>query len=130
MSDRRTELFNLTDKVVMAFNEMNIDKVVKLFSGDGIYEDSVGVRHEGRDAIRVALEPLMGGVKGKINFDGEEFFAEVETGRVLISWRLSMELDDNVSVIRGLDVLQFNDDDTLAKKMAYMKVDKPHLESQ
>ena len=81
MSDRRTELFNLTDNMVMAFNEMNIDKVVKMFSEDGFYEDPKGVRHVGHDAIRVAFEPFLGGVRGKIKFDGEEFFAEAETGR-------------------------------------------------
>jgi len=129
MSDRRTELFNLTDNMVIAFNEMNIDKVVKMFSEEGIYEDPKGVRHVGHDAIREAFEPFLGGARGKINFDGEEFFAETETGRVMISWRLSMDLDDEVSVIRGLDILQFNDDNSLAKKMSYMKLDKPHLES-
>ncbi len=129
MSDRKTELFNLTDNMVIAFNEMSIDKVVKMFSEEGIYEDPKGVRHVGHDAIREAFELFLGGVSGRINFDGEEFFAEVETGRVMISWRLSMDLDDEVSVIRGLDILHFNDDNSLAKKMAYMKLDKLHLES-
>lgn len=128
MSDRRAELLEATEKFVSAFNQMHIDKVVKSFAEDGIYEDSTGGRHQGHNAIRTAFEPLVGGAKGKIRFVSEDFFAEVETGKVLISWFLNMELDDNISVIRGIDVLHFNDDNSLAKKMAYMKVDKPHLE--
>ncbi len=129
MSDRRIELKEATDKFVNAFNEMNLDNVVSAFAEDGIYEDSTGGRHQGHAAIRTAFTPLVGGAKGKIRFDGEDFFAEVETGKVLISWHLNMESEGNVSIIRGNDVLHFNDDNSLAKKMAYMKVDKPHLEN-
>jgi len=133
MIDRRAELVEITEKFVSAFNQMNIDNVVKAFAEDGIYEDSMGGRHVGHDAIRTAFEPLVGGAKGKIRFDGEDFFAEVETGKVLISWYLNMGLEvedqSELSVVRGIDVLHFNDDNTLAKKMAYMKVDKPHIEN-
>ena len=129
MSDRRAELEAATEKFVTAFNQMNLDNVVAAFAEDGIYEDSTGGRHQGHVAIRTAFTPLVGGAKGKIRFDGEDFFAEVDTGKVLISWYLTMESEGNTSVIRGVDVLHFNDDNSLAKKMAYMKVDKPHLEN-
>lgn len=128
MSNRRAELVKATENFVTAFNQMNLDDVVNTFSEEGIYEDSTGGRHQGHAAIRKAFEPLVGGAKGQIRFDGEDFFTEVETGKVLISWRLNMDLDGTVSVIRGIDVLHFNDDNSLAKKMAYMKVEKPHLE--
>ena len=129
MSDRRAELEVATEQFVTAFNQMNIDNVVAAFAEDGVYEDSTGGRHQGHQAIRTAFTPLVGGAKGKIRFDGEDFFAEVDTGKVLISWHLTMESEENTSVIRGIDVLHFNDDNSLAKKMAYMKVDKPHLEN-
>jgi len=129
MSDRRAELEAATETFVTAFNEMNLDNVVAAFAEDGIYEDSTGGRHQGHEAIRTAFTPLVGGAKGNIRFDGEDFFAEVDTGKVLISWHLNMESDGNVAVVRGIDVLHFNADNSLAKKMAYMKVDKPHLEN-
>ncbi len=127
MTDRRTELIELTDKFVDAFNRMNLDDVVATFAENGVYEDSTGGRHVGHDAIRIAFEPLVGGSKGKIRFDGEDVFVEVESGKVLASWKLNLDNDGNVSVIRGLDVLQF-EGDKLIKKLAYMKVDKPHIE--
>ena len=127
MTNRRDELIALTNKFVDAFNRMDLDDVVAFFTEDGIYEDSTGGRHVGHAAIRNAFEPLVGGSRGKIRFDGEDVFVEAESGKVLASWRLNLDKDGEVSVIRGIDVLEF-EETKLKKKMAYMKVDKPHLE--
>ena len=121
-------MLELTDKFVDAFNRMSLDDVVATFTEDGVYEDSTGGRHVGHEAIRTAFEPLVGGSRGKIRFDGEDVFAEVDSGKVLASWRLKVEKDGVVSVMRGLDILEFRGS-KLAKKMAYMKADKPHLEA-
>ena len=128
MTDRRDELVQLTNDFVDAFNRMNLDDVVSFFADDGIYEDSTGGRHIGHDAIRIAFEPLVGGSRGSIRFDGEDVFVETDTGKVLASWRLNLDKDGEVSVIRGIDILEF-EADKLKKKMAYMKADKPHLEN-
>ena len=96
MTDRRQELLTLTDQFVDAFNRMNIDDVVSIFSEDAVYEDSSGGRHVGHKAIRTAIEPLVGGSRGRIRFDGEDVFAEVETGKVLASWRLNLDKDGDV----------------------------------
>ncbi|MGB1715510.1 MAG: nuclear transport factor 2 family protein, partial [Arenicellales bacterium] len=126
MTDRRDELIQLTNDFVDAFNRMNLNEVVSFFADDGIYEDSTGGRHIGHDAIRTAFEPLVGGSRGSIRFEGEDVFVETDTGKVLASWRLNLDKDGEVSVIRGIDILEF-EADKLKKKMAYMKADKPHL---
>ena len=128
MTDRRDELIQLTNDFVDAFNRMNLNEVVSFFADDGIYEDSNGGRHIGHDDIRTAFEPLVGGSRGSIRFDGEDVFVETDTGKVLASWRLNLDKDGEVSVIRGIDILEF-EADKLKKKMAYMKADKPHLEN-
>tara|TARA_B100000029_G_scaffold198234_2_gene196275 strand:+ start:1316 stop:1705 length:390 start_codon:yes stop_codon:yes gene_type:complete len=128
MTNRRDELIQLTNAFVDAFNRMNLDDVVDFFAEDGVYEDSTGGRHIGHDAIRTAFAPLVGGSRGNIRFDGEDVFVETNTGKVLASWRLNLDKDGEVSVIRGIDILEF-EADKLKKKMAYMKVDKPHLEN-
>ena len=128
MTDRRDQLIKLTNELVDAFNRMNLDDVVAFFAEDGIYEDSTGGTHVGHDAIRTAFEPLVGGSRGKIRFDGEDVFIEIDSGKVLASWRLTLDKDGEISVIRGIDILEF-EADKLKKKMAYMKVDKPHLEN-
>ncbi|NDG45104.1 MAG: nuclear transport factor 2 family protein [Gammaproteobacteria bacterium] len=127
MGNRRDDLIRLTKKFVDAFNRMNLDDVVNFFATDGVYEDSTGGRHVGHEAIRTAFEPLVGGSRGKIRFDGEDIFVEAESGKVLASWRLNLDKDGSVSVIRGIDILEFTGD-KLKRKGAYMKVDKPHLE--
>jgi ketosteroid isomerase-like protein len=128
MTDRRDELIQLTNDFVDAFNRMNLDDVVSFFAQDGIYEDSTGGRHIGHDAIRTAFEPLVGGSRGSIRFDGEDVFVETDTGKVLASWRLNLDKSGEVSIIRGIDILEF-EAGKLKKKMAYMKADKPHLEN-
>ncbi|HAU40691.1 MAG TPA: hypothetical protein DCW50_01470 [Gammaproteobacteria bacterium] len=128
MTDRRDELIQLTNDFVDAFNRMNLDDVVSFFAQDGIYEDSTGGRHIGHDAIRTAFEPLVGGSRGSIRFDGEDVFVETDTGKVLASWRLNLDKGGEVSIIRGIDILEF-EAGKLKKKMAYMKADKPHLEN-
>ena len=128
MTDRRDELIQLTNDFVDAFNRMNLDDVVSFFAQDGIYEDSTGGRHIGHDAIRIAFEPLVGGSRGSIRFDGEDVFVETDTGKVLASWRLNLDKGGEVSIIRGIDILEF-ESGKLKKKMAYMKADKPHLEN-
>lgn len=128
MTDRRDELIQLTNDFVDAFNRMNLDDVVSFFAQDGIYEDSTGGRHIGHDAIRIAFEPLVGGSRGSIRFDGEDVFVETDTGKVLASWRLNLDKAGEVSIIRGIDILEF-EAGKLKKKMAYMKADKPHLEN-
>ena len=128
MTARRQELLTLTDQLVDAFNRMDLDDVVAFFSEDGVYEDSTGGRHIGHAAIRAAFEPLVGGSRGKIHFDGEDVFAETDSGKVLASWRLTLDRDGEISVIRGIDILEFKEG-KLKKKMAYMKVDVPHLET-
>ena len=85
MSNRRNELVQLTNNFVDASNRMNLDDVVAFFASDGVYEDSTGGRHVGHEAIRTAFEPLVGGSRGKIRFDGEDVFVEAETGKVLAS---------------------------------------------
>ena len=127
MTHRRAQLIQLTNDFVDAFNRMNVDEVVSFFAEDGIYEDSTGGRHIGHDAIRTAFEPLVGGSRGSIRFDGEDVFVETDTGKVLTSWRLNLDKDGEVSVIRGIDILEF-EADKLKKKMAYMRADKAHLE--
>ena len=127
MGDRRAELADLTERFVDAFNQMDIDGIVSFFSEDAVYEDSRGGSHTGPDAIREAFTPLVGGAMGKISFDAEDLFMEEDTGKVMASWKLHMEVDGKPVVVRGLDCLHFKGD-RLVKKLAYMKAATPQFE--
>ena len=127
MGNRRAELIELTNQFVDAFNRQNLDDVVSFFAEDAIYEDSKGGSHQGPDAIRTAFTPLVGGAMGKIKFDDEDFFAEVDTDKVMASWTLNMEVDGQPVKMRGLDLLHFKGD-KLTRKMAYCKAKAPAFE--
>ena len=126
MPDRRAELIDLTNRFVDAFNRQSLDDVVSFFADDAIYEDSRGGSHQGKDAIRAAFTTLVTGGMGKIRFDDEDFFAEVESDKVMASWTLNMEVDGKAVKLRGLDLLHFNGD-KLVKKLAYCKAATPAL---
>lgn len=127
MGNRRAELTDLTERFVDAFNKMDIDGVVSFFSEDAVYEDSRGGSHSGPAAIREAFTPLVGGAMGTISFDAEDLFMEEDTGKVMASWKLNMEVEGKPVVVRGLDLLHF-EGDRLVKKLAYMKAAKPQFE--
>lgn len=124
MSDRYTELKDLTAQFVDAFNRQDLDGVVGFFADDAIYEDSRGNPHTGPDAIREAFAPLL---SGKIRFDDEDYFAETETDKVMTSWTLNLEAGGEPKKMRGLDVIQFRGD-KIIRKLAYCKADKPRLD--
>ena len=127
MSDRRTELVQLTSRFVDAFNRQDLDGVMRFFSEDARYEDSRGGSHDGKAAIRAAFEPLLGGRMGRIRFDEEDHFVEAEAGKVMASWRLHMEVEGRPVRMRGLDLLHF-EGDRLVRKLAYCKSASPTLE--
>ena len=64
---------------------------------------------------------------GKISFDAEDLFMEEDTGKVMASWTLNMEVDGKPVAVRGLDCLHFKGD-KLVKKLAYMKAATPLFE--
>ena len=64
---------------------------------------------------------------GKFRFDGEDLFVDAEAGKVMTSWRLSLEADGESTAIRGLDCLAFKGD-KLVRKHAYWKSNAPYFE--
>ena len=124
MADRRSQLIELTNRFVDAFNRQDLDDVVSFFSEDVVYEDSRGGSHKGPDAIREAFRHLVTGGMGKIRFDDEDFFAEVETDKVMASWTLNLEIEGKPMKMRGLDLLHFRGE-KLIRKMAYCKGNPP-----
>ena len=127
MSDRYVELKRLTAEFVECFNRHDLDGIVGFFAEDAVYEDSQGGSHHGPEAIRKAFAPLVSGDRGQIQFDDEDYFAEVETDKVMASWTLSMDVGGNRMKMRGLDLLEFRGD-KLVKKLAYCKSAKPRLD--
>ncbi len=115
----RTELADLAAQFVDAFNRRDIDDVMSFFSEHAVYEDPYDKSHEGLAAIRTAFEPVLDGRLGDISFDGDDQFIDVETGKVMDSWRLRSHIGtEKARVLRGLDLLHF-ESGKLVRKITY-----------
>ena len=122
MSDRASELKDLTDRFVAAFNNHDLDAVMSFFTEDAVFEDLRGVPFEGTEAIRKAFKGLVTGGAGNIVFDEEDYFAEAGQDKVMTSWSLAMDIGGERKVMRGLDLLHWRGD-KIALKTTYCKAD-------
>jgi len=122
----RRELEKLTLEFTEAFNRDDIEAVMSYFADDAIYDEFNGARHQGKSAIRKAFEPQFAGKYGKMRFHDEDMFIDVEAGKALIRWLLTLEEEDRQGAYRGLDILHFQDG-LLVEKHTYCKAKIPFI---
>lgn len=127
MTRNTNDLGALTRQFVDAFNRLDLDGVVSFFTDDAVFEDGMGNTFHGRAEIRTAFVTLLSGERGQITFTGEDFFAEAETGKVLTSWTLEMDIEGQRKKLRGLDILIF-DGNKIKSKASYCKATTFKLE--
>ena len=120
----RAHLENLVIEFTEAFNREDIDEVMSYFTDDAIYDEFNGVRHVGKNAIRAAFEPQFAGVFGRMRFHTEDFFLDVEAGKAMIRWVLTLEEKTRQGSYRGLDILHFANS-KLIEKHTYCKAKMP-----
>ena len=82
----RDELKQITLQFTDAFNRDDLDGVMAWFAEDAVYDEFHGARHEGKEAIRAAFEPMFAGKFGKVRFEEEDLFLDPEDGKAMISW--------------------------------------------
>ena len=124
MAASREELGERVQDFTEAFNRESIDEVMAYFADDAIYDEFHGERHVGKPAIRAAFEPQFEGKYGRMRFHTEDMFLDVETGKAMISWMLTVESGDRAGGWRGLDLLYFRDG-KLVEKHTYAKTHRP-----
>ena len=76
-----------------AFNREDMDEVMSYFADDAIYDEFNDIRHVGRDAIRAAFVPQFAGEYGRMRFHTEDLFLDVDAGKAMIRWVLTLEQD-------------------------------------
>ena len=112
-----------------AFNREDIDEVMSYFADDAIYDEFNAVCHQGKAAIREAFVPQFRGDFGRMRFHTEDMFLDVDTGKALIRWMLTLEQPDRAGGWRGLDILHF-EDGKLVQKLTYAKAKAPAVEKK
>lgn len=128
MAATRQRLADLTRRFVTAFNDNDLDAVLSHFAEDGIYDEFNGRSNRGRDAIRAALLPQFTGRYGAMRFIDDDLFVDAEAGKVMASWRCTLEMRGQPTSWRGLDLLYF-EDDMLVRKSTYAKAKAPLFEA-
>ncbi len=127
MSDRRGRLSELTRHFVEAFNRNDLDEVMSFFSDDVVYDEFNGHRSEGAEEVRAAFEPQFSGAFGVMQFIDEDLFVDVDTGKVMTSWRVTFDREGTLSAFRGLDLLHF-EGEKIVRKLTYAKAPAPLFE--
>ena len=127
MPTTRRRLAELTRRFVTAFNDNDLDAVLACFADDGIYDEFNGTCNRGRDAIRAALLPQFTGRYGTMRFIEDDLFVDAEAGKVMASWRCTLELKGQPTSWRGLDLMHF-EGDVLVRKSTYAKARAPLFE--
>ena len=122
----RAALEKLVIDFTEAFNREDIDEVMSYFAADAIYYEFNDIRHVGGEAIRAAFVPQFAGEYGRMRFHTEDLFLDVDAGKALIRWVLTLEQDTRQGAYRGLDILHFLDG-KLVEKHTYCKAKIPFI---
>lgn len=120
----RQQLLNLTTRFMDAFNRNDLDTVMSFFADNAVYDEFNGKRNEGKAAIRAAFTPQFTGAFGDMKFLDEDLFLDVDTGKVMASWRCTLAVKGQPTSWRGLDLLHFRGE-KLVQKLTYAKAKIP-----
>lgn len=124
--DDRAALEALVIDFTEAFNREDIDEVMSYFADNAVYDEFNDIRHVGTDAIRAAFIPQFEGKYGRMRFHTEDLFLDVDSGKALIRWVLTMEEEARQGAYRGLDILHFAHG-KLVEKHTYCKAKIPFI---
>jgi ketosteroid isomerase-like protein len=123
----RQHLTALTSRFMEAFNRNDLDTVMSFFTENAVYDEFNGKRNEGIPAIRAAFTPQFSGAFGTMQFLDEDLFIDADSGKVMASWRCTLEIKGKPTAWRGLDLLHFQGD-KLVRKITYAKAKAPLFE--
>jgi uncharacterized protein (TIGR02246 family) len=124
MQPSHQRLAELTRRFVTAFNDNDLDAVLSYLADDGVYDEFNGTCNRGKDAIRAALLPQFTGRYGTMRFIDDDLFVDAGAGKVMASWRCTLEMQGRPTSWRGLDLLYF-EGDLLVRKSTYAKAKAP-----
>lgn len=124
----RDELVERSAAFIEAFNRNDLDGVMACFAPDGVYEEFDGRSNEGVEAVRAAFKPQFDGAFGEMKFLDEDLIVDPDAGKVMTSWRCTLEVKGRPTSWRGLDAITFDDDGRITRKLTYAKAKAPLFE--
>ena len=121
----RESLAEITASFLQAFNDMDLDAMMSHFADDGVYEEFNGRESKGHDAVRAAFAPQFEGAFGEMKFIDEDLMIDPDAGKVMASWRCTLEVKGQPTSWRGLDAITFNEQGQVTRKLTYAKAKSP-----
>ncbi len=128
MAFTRDQLAAITADFMDAFNAADLDRTMSFFAEDGIYDEFNNVESKGLDAVREAFRPQFEGAFGEMKFLDEDLIVDAEAGKVMASWRCTLEVKGAPTSWRGLDAITYNEDGKITRKLTYAKAKAPLFE--
>ena len=125
---KATTLSDAAREFTRAFNENDLDGVMKWFAEDSVYDQFDGAQARGADEIRRAFEPQFAGAFGAMKFIEEELFVDADERKAMISWACSIESKQGTASWRGLDLLCFDERMKITRKSTYAKAKTLNLD--
>jgi uncharacterized protein (TIGR02246 family) len=125
----RDELVERVLAFTDAFNRDDLEGVMAAFAEDAVYDELHGARHTGKAAIRAAFVPQFRGDFGRLRFDTEDVFVDLESRKAMISWSCRVETAERAGAWRGLDLLWLDAEGRVQHKSTYAKARAPLFDS-
>ena len=124
MSLFREEIKSALREWNLAWDNHDLEGVMKLFHEEALFENWTGGRALGKDAIRKAWTPWFAN-HGEFRFSEEETFIDEQEQKVLFRWQLEWPsaergFEGKPEKRRGVDVLHFQNG-KIIKKLTYTK---------
>ena len=120
----REEIKNALKQWNLAWDNHDLEGVMKLFHDEVLFENWTGGKAEGKEALRKAWAPWFAN-HGGFRFTEEETFIDEKEQKVLYRWQLEWPspekgCEGKREKRRGVDVLHFQDG-KIIKKLTYSK---------
>ena len=124
MSFTREEVLKAMKEWYLAWDNHDLEGVMKLFHDDVLFENWTGGKALGKEALRKAWAPWFAN-HGGFRFTEEDTFIDEKEQKLLYRWELSWpslekSYQGKPEKRRGVDVIHFKDG-KIIKKMTYSK---------
>ena len=124
MSLTREEIKSLLEQWNLAWDNHDLEGVMKLFHDEIVFDNWTGGKAEGKETLRKAWAPWFAN-HGGFRFTEEETFIDDKEQKVLYRWRLEWPSSEKghegkPEKRRGIDILHFQDG-KIIRKLTYSK---------
>jgi ketosteroid isomerase-like protein len=119
----KAEIHKLIKIWLVAWDEYNLDNVMKVMHDEVVFENWTGAIVCGKNRLRISWMPWFNNHQN-FKFTEEDLFIDEQEQKVLFQWKLEWpikgkEFNEVNEIRRGVDVIHFRDEKIYRKKNLY-----------